>query len=181
MISGWFWYWLFNKTFWKVVCVGCPVVSRCRSSHRSSPKVLASGSSNTKRYLSNVGESGVISIVGGIILGILFRSDIIVWCNWLVVAAGISSSTAGSLTTASVCRCSASNLFLNLRQCWWCQIRIISLTIQWNDCFSSYFWGRLWWGWGLFYYYSFQGNVLVLLFFDYYWVPKNPTMNSNWV
>jgi len=67
-----------QRTFWKVVCVGLPVASRRRSSHRISPRVLASGSSSVERYPSNVGESGVISIVGGIVSVISFRSDIIV-------------------------------------------------------------------------------------------------------
>jgi len=69
---------LVNETFWKVVCAGLPVASRRRSSHRISLGFLLLVQVVWKDIPSNVGESGVISIVGGIVSVISFRSDIIV-------------------------------------------------------------------------------------------------------
>src|SRR3984893_12910079 len=48
----------------------------------------------------------------GFVLVVSFRSDTLVWRDWLLVTAGIGSSTAGSGVTASVCRC--------WRRCWCC-------------------------------------------------------------
>src|ERR1700730_17883196 len=62
----------------------------------------------------------------GFVLVVSFRSDTLVWHDWLLVTAGFGSSTAGSGVTASVCRCWS--------RCWCCRCFFYYWLCRWFLC-----------------------------------------------